>query len=288
MSLVNKLKALLDQPALRSSLGSVATCLAQCQGYGVKRIFYDDGVWIHQTSRGHFAYHQPYVRLNLARLDAIATRNFFWGYTPRPGDVILDVGAGVGEETLTFSRAVGAAGKVICIEAHPRTFRCLEKLIQYNCLQNVTAVHLAVTQPFCLTATIEDSDEYLTNRLNPATGISITCATLDAIHQRLSLGHIDFLKMNIEGAERLAIRGMVETLKHTAIVCISCHDFLANDAPRNSSHTRDDHLRTKTPVRHFLEQGGFQVVTRSEPHLPPFLRDQVWAYNPASFDKLAG
>ena len=52
----------------------------------------------------------------------------------------MDVGAGVGEETLTFSRAVGARGEVICIEAHPRTHQCLEMLIRYNRLENVTAL----------------------------------------------------------------------------------------------------------------------------------------------------
>jgi hypothetical protein len=85
-------------------------------------IFYEDGVWVHQTLHGFFVYPHPYIRLDLERFEALTQHNFFWGYRPRAGDTILDIGAGLGEETLTFSRAVGDQGQVICVEAHPRTF----------------------------------------------------------------------------------------------------------------------------------------------------------------------
>jgi FkbM family methyltransferase len=248
--------------------------LARLQGHGLRRIFVEDGIWIHQTSRGYFAYHQPYVRLDLLRLDEIARRHFLWGYTPKAGDVIMDVGAGVGEEALTFSRAVGARGQVICIEAHPRTFRCLERLARYNRLENVIVIHAAATEPGRSVVTIENASAYLSNRLDAAAGIPIPATTLDAVHHRQNLGRIHFLKMNIEGSERLAIHGMTETLRQTEILCVSCHDFLAHQA-------NDAGLQTKSTVRDFLQQNGFEVVERLEPGLPPHLRDQLWAYNPA-------
>ena len=246
--------------------------LARLQGHGVRRIFLDDGIWMHQTSRGYFAYHQPYLRLDLLRLDGFARRHFLWGYRPEAGDVIMDVGAGVGEETLTFSRAVGERGKVICIEAHPRTYRCLEKLVQYNRLQNVIPIHVAATAPGCSVVSIEDDNEYLANRLDAAAGVSVPATTIDAIHQELNLGRVHFLKMNIEGSERLAIHGMAGTLKETEILCVSCHDFLAQNAG-------DDGLRTKGLVRDFLRHNALDVVEREEPGLAPHLRDQLWAYN---------
>jgi FkbM family methyltransferase len=273
-----KFRTLLNQKSVQRALGPVATYLARSQAHGVRRIFCDGGVWIHDTAGGYFAYPHPYVRLDLAHFDAVAKRNFFWGYTPRPGETVMDVGAGVGEETLTFSRAVGERGRVICVEAHPRTFRCLEKLIEYNHLRNVIAVHSAVTAPSCSRAVIDDSDEYLANRLNPDRGIPVPAATLDAIFEKLRLGHIDLLKMNIEGAERFAIQGMEQTLRHTRAVCVSCHDFLAGD----------DHLRTKGLVLEFLERRGFRVATRSEPGLPLYILDQVWGYRDEPIEKTAG
>src|SRR5271154_2216517 len=122
MPFADKVKALLDQRGLRSGLAPVVSYLAKSRGHGVQRIFYDRGIWIHQTCSGYFAYHQPFVRLNMSRMDELAKINFLWGYTPGVGDVVIDVGAGVGEEALTFSRAVGKHGRVICIEAHPRTY----------------------------------------------------------------------------------------------------------------------------------------------------------------------
>jgi FkbM family methyltransferase len=269
---MNAFKALLDRDSLRPALVPIVSRLARSQGLGVKEIFYDQGVWMHETEHGYFGYHQPYVRLDLRRLDEIAKTNFFWGYKPRPGDVVMDVGAGVGEETLTFSRAVGTQGRVVCIEAHPRTYRCLQKLIQYNHLNNVTALHHAATNPSCTTATIEDSKEYLGNRIDAVHGFSVPATTIDEIHKNLGLGRVDFLKMNIEGAERLAVQGMAETLKQTRVLCISCHDFLAEAR-------RDEELRTKATVQQFLRESGFRIVARTEETPRPYLLDQVWAYN---------
>src|SRR5271165_375380 len=227
MLVADRIKALLNREGLRPISVPLMNQLARLRRDGVRQIFLDDGIWMHRTSRGYFAYHQPYLRLDLSRMDEIARQYFFWGYQPKAGDIVIDVGAGVGEETLTFSRAVGERGKVVCLEAHPRTYRCLEKLVQYNRLENVIPVHVAATEPGWSSATIEDSDAYLANRSGAAAGISVPAATIDAVHQHLKLGRVHFLKMNIEGAERLAIRGMAATLRQTEVLCVSCHDFLA-------------------------------------------------------------
>jgi FkbM family methyltransferase len=272
MPIVDTLKSLLNRTSLQSVSLPVINGLARLQGNGVRRIFVEDGIWMHETSRGYFAYHQPYLRLNLSCLDAIARHNFLWGYTPNSGDAIIDIGAGVGEETLTFSRAVGETGKVICVEAHPRTFRCLEKLVQHNRLTNVVPIFSAVTEPGCSQVMIQDDSAYLANRVGALHGVSVPATTIDAIHRRLHLGRVHLLKMNIEGSERQAIRGIAETLKQTEVVCVSCHDFLAQDRA-------DDQLRTKAIIENFLRQNGLDVIERSEPGLPPYLRDQLWGYN---------
>jgi FkbM family methyltransferase len=271
MSLLDKAKASLDRRWFRPVLIPLANRLARAQNKGVTKISYDEGVWIHETTFGYFAYHHPYIRLDMARMDELARTNFWWGYQPCPGDTVIDIGAGVGEEVLTFSRALGPWGKLICIEAHPRTYRCLEKLVQYNGLANVISVHQAVTDVPCGTVTIDDASDYLANRLNTR-GFSVPATTIDAIHRRLGLDRINFLKMNIEGAEQLAIRGMRETLKRTEVLCISCHDSLAEV-------TGDHALRTKNEVRQFFQQNGIRIRERTDPGLPLYVRDQLWGYN---------
>src|ERR1700741_1127432 len=98
MPFIDRVKRLLDRRGLRTGLSAGMSYLARSRGSGVQRIFYDRGVWIHQARSGYFAYHQPFVRLNMARMDELAKVNFLWGYTPKIGDVVIDVGAGVGEE----------------------------------------------------------------------------------------------------------------------------------------------------------------------------------------------
>ncbi|MGH9432622.1 MAG: FkbM family methyltransferase, partial [Terriglobia bacterium] len=119
---------------------------------------------------------------------------------------------------------------------------------------------------------IQDSDNYLCNHVFSPTGIPVAETTIDAIHKELGLGRVNFLKMNIEGAERLAMRGMVETLKCTEVVCVSCHDFLAEA-------TDNEFFRTRSAVKTFLHQNGFHVAERLEKDLPSYVRDQVWAYS---------
>lgn len=227
MAFLHSAQALLGRTGPQSLIAPVATRVARWYGRGVKTILCDDGIWMHDTSAGYFAYPKPYIRLNLARLNEFTRSVFWWGYQPRPGDTIVDVGAGVGEETLTFSHAVGAQGKVVCIESHPQTFRCLEKLVQYNGLENVVPIQQAIGESALGVTTIEDSARYLSNRSTGQVGIPVFATTLDRIVEQQGLRRIQFLKMNIEGAERLAIRGMEETLKKTEVVCVSCHDFLA-------------------------------------------------------------
>ena len=71
-----------------------------------------------------FRFDYTYVDFNIWKnqMDVYAAdTNDYWlqHYRPQEGDVIVDVGAGRGEDTVTFSRAVGQTGRVIAIEAHP-------------------------------------------------------------------------------------------------------------------------------------------------------------------------
>jgi len=70
----------------------------------------------------------------------------YWiGRILRPGDVCIDVGANIGYDTLLASSVVGAAGKVVAIEAAPRIFSLLEQNVRVNRATNVRLVNAAVS-----------------------------------------------------------------------------------------------------------------------------------------------
>jgi FkbM family methyltransferase len=86
--------------------------------------------------------------LNVDSWHQVETRvSDFWchGYRPQLGDTVIDIGAGIGDDALAFSRLVGESGRIIAIEAHPRTYRSLVKTIQANRLTNVIAANAAVS-----------------------------------------------------------------------------------------------------------------------------------------------
>src|SRR5690349_4464594 len=68
---------------------------------------------------------------------------WFHVYKPQPGDVIVDIGAGRGEDVFAFSRAVGPGGRVFAVEPHPVSFAALQELCAASGLDNVTAVNYA-------------------------------------------------------------------------------------------------------------------------------------------------
>jgi len=233
-------------------------------------VYWRDGAWIHHYRDAKI----PHASLGRAAPPSVFTAGvrelFLHEYTPGPGDVVFDIGAGIGAETLVFSRLVGPSGRVVACEAHPRTYGRLRDLCSVNRLSNVTPLQVAISDRDG-TVRISDLDHHLQNTVLGATGrsIEVPARRIDSIAAELGIGRIDLLKMNIEGAEQLALQGMGTLLATTHHVCISCHDFLADDGA-------SEELRTKEFVRAFLVEHGFDVTTRGDAP-DPWTRDYVYA-----------
>jgi len=187
--------------------------------------------------------------------EELARDLFFQEYTPQPGDTVIDVGAGAGEEVELFSKLVGPTGRVYAIEAHPATFAALERRCAQAGLANVVPVHTAVSDR-AGTVSFSDDESYLENRItDDPTGVSVPARTLDELIEEWSLAEIAFLKLNIEGAEGSALRGLARTASHVRQIAVSCHDFLADRGG-------DPANRTSGPVRRLLGEYGFAVTRR--------------------------
>ncbi len=185
---------------------------------------------------------------------------WFHVYKPRAGDTIVDIGAGRGEDVFAFSQAVGPAGRVWAIEPHPESFRILENFCRLNRLANVTALNYAcVEEPAQLhieTLPVWESN-YVRGGGASDTSHPVEGVRVDDLAARLGLGPIDFLKMNIEGAERHALPGCREALGRTRFVCVAAHDFRA-------ARGEGESFRTLEFVRDFVVRAGFELTTRDE------------------------
>jgi FkbM family methyltransferase len=178
------------------------------------------------------------------------------------------VGAGDGADSILFSRLAGPEGRVLAIEAQPDTVRLLRATCRLNRLSNVTIVHSAVTDSIGRIG-ITDLGNSLANHgvpesQNPGCSI-IDTTTIDGLCDKYSILTVDYLKMNIEGAELHAIKGMQTSIGKVHRACIACHDFLNTDGGG----------RIKETVTDFMEFHGFKVHRRVNDERP-WVRDHLY------------
>jgi FkbM family methyltransferase len=206
-----------------------------------------------------------------AELYVSQTKDYWlYDYGPKQGEVVLDIGAGRGEDTLSFSRAVGETGRVIAIEAHPFSFRILKNFCQLNGLSNVTPVHLALMDKPG-TVQIVESSSWVENAVTygeGSSGTKVRAGTLDDLCAQEGIREIAFLKMNIEGAERYALLGAELTMPRVRQICVACHDFRAN-------HGHGEQLRTRAFVEQFLLDHGFTLASRPDDSRD-YVRDHLY------------
>ena len=257
----------LRSPEQRAGVAAQATALAREALPDVDIEIFWDGMWVRRV--GPMFFPDPDMfRSAEPRWDRWAGMAgkylrdaddyWFHVYKPRAGDTIVDVGAGRGEDVFAFSQAVGPAGRVIAIEPHPVSFQALRKFCELNGISNVTALNYAcMERPAHLqieTLPVWESN-YVREGDPSATSYAVEGVRLDSLLADRGVERIDFLKMNIEGAERSALPGCPATLGRTQFACIAAHDFRA-------ARGEGEHFRTLGFVRDFLTRAGFTLTTR--------------------------
>jgi FkbM family methyltransferase len=259
----------LDNPEGRLELTQLATAAARVAAPGVDIEILWDGMWIRRVGPHYFP--EPnlfrvadpkWARWPNTEATFLRDANDYWFhvYKPRPGDVIVDIGAGRGEDVFAFSRAVGPAGRVFAIEPHPVTFQALAKFCEWNRLANVTSIHCACVDE-AASLQIETMRVWQSNYVRSgepsATSFPVKGVRFDDLCAEYAIGRIDFLKMNIEGAERTALAGCGRALDRTRLVSIAAHDFRA-------ARGEGEQFRTLDLVRQFLTESGFRLTARDD------------------------
>lgn len=255
----------LDRPGGRAVLGFGWTVGCALADRRWDRVRHQGDTWAYHLD-GAVVFHDQLLRP--ARTLRADREIFLHGGALAPGDVVVDVGAGSGTEVVPFARAVGPAGHVVAVEAHPRSVALLRRALAANGLANVTVVAAAAAdRPGTLAIT--DGSEPGDNTVMAGGTVEVPAVTIDQLVADLGLTAVALLKMNIEGAERLAVEGMAATAAVTDRLVISCHDFLGTPWGR-----------TRAVVRDWLEDHGFAVTTRDDDPRP-WCRDTLYARRPA-------
>lgn len=265
----------LDRPAGRTLLAALGSVWITVVRREPCFVHWKDGAWIHHFRGATIPDRQIAGPLPLKDFMSGWRELYCYEYMPNRGDVVFDVGAGVGNATLLFSRLVGPEGRVVALEAHPGTYELLDRLCRLNKLTNVIPLHVAASsgEGELVISDLPEPDRNTVLALNE--GIRVPALPLDAVARDLGITHVDFIKMNIEGAEQLAIQGMTWLAERTRHITIACHDFKDS---QDAASPGSERLRTKGLVQEFLRKRGFRV-TMNPSALEPWARDYVYGVN---------
>ena len=139
----------------------------------------------------------------------------------KSGSTFLDIGANIGLMSSIASKIVGASGKVLAVEANPKTIEILQHNLALNKAENVSIF------PFALgsekgSATLFEN--WNVNRggasllsQDQQEGIEVPVEKLDDIFEN---DKIDLIKIDVEGFELEVLKGGIELLKKQLPVLI--------------------------------------------------------------------
>lgn len=138
----------------------------------------------------------------------------------RPGDTFIDVGANWGYFTIIASHRVGPRGRVLSFEPDPRLHAVLDANVRGNGFSQTRVLPIAASDREA-TLSLAGFDEKLNNfgvsRLasdNAAAErmYSVQSRRLDDVLDEQGIPSVAILKMDIEGAEGMALRGLERSL----------------------------------------------------------------------------
>lgn len=170
--------------------------------------------------------------------------------TPKPGDVFLDVGAYIGWFTIQAAKVVGSSGRVIALEPDDCNREQLERNLALNGLSAVTILPVAAWFEAAELGWHAGEMPVWSQVDRTSRGGSIRAVTIDSLVSDLALTNVNWIKMDIEGAETEALLGAEKTLRRFGpALFIEIHTTLGE-------------------VTQFLEKAGY-AIEKSEFDEPP-------------------
>jgi FkbM family methyltransferase len=134
----------------------------------------------------------------------------------QPGMTFVDVGADWGLMTLVASHLVGSPGRILALEPDPRAFKKLTRNLERNRLSQVRAFEIAAADndaELILAGYDEEDEKWPTSRLVDHRSAEqnlfhVRSRQLDPLLDEAGIEAVDLIKIDVEGAEDLVLRGM--------------------------------------------------------------------------------
>jgi FkbM family methyltransferase len=191
-------------------------------------------------------------------------RSYTTYYKIKKGDYILEAGAYTGLFTVYASKKVGKTGRVISFEPDPYNNIMLKRNLSLNKVKNVTVIKKGLYSkedllPFDIQSIGSNIVSLNTPFHNRKTINKIPVTTADIELKRLKINSIDFVTMDIEGAEIEAMEGFRETIKTNRGIAFAI-----------ASYHIVDNKKTKFFLEKFFKSLKFNVKTENNGQLTTY------------------
>jgi FkbM family methyltransferase len=190
---------------------------------------------------------------------------YFKYYQLKKGDIVIDAGAYVGVFAIIAAKLVGEEGKVFAFEPDKKICEELQQNIKRNQIKNIAIIQKGLWSEdtelkFSDTGDggiLAESRFMVSDTKNDAT-TSLKVTTIDNFVKEHSLDRINFIKMDIEGAEIEALKGSINTLKDSDVKLAI------------ASYHEVDGKKTSHEVEKLLHKCGYDAKTTYSMHFTTY------------------
>jgi FkbM family methyltransferase len=172
-------------------------------------------------------------------------------FVPQKGDVILDLGSGIGDFSLLSSIYVGNKGKIIAIEPNKESYSLLLKNIKLNQRHNIIPIRCAITDKNRKVKIFRGESAHRDSIFRRQNSFyKVKSKTIDSLVRQLRLEKVNLIKMDIEGAEFRAIKKAKNVLeKFKPRLIIEVHEDVE----------KTEYLK-KERMLNFLRKKGYKLL----------------------------
>jgi FkbM family methyltransferase len=147
-----------------------------------------------------------------------------------PGSVVFDIGANVGYFSLLAAQLTGERGKVYAFEPLPRNITFLRRHIHLNHLNSIEVMEAAVSDHSGM-ASFDLGASTAMGHIAEGGELDVKMVCLDDLLSEEKIDPPDYMKVDVEGAEFLALSGAKALLKeHHPLLFLDTHNREAHQS----------------------------------------------------------
>ncbi len=189
-------------------------------------------------------------------------------FTPKEGDIVIDIGAAFGFYTILSSKMIGPKGKVIAIEPQLESFQMLNSNIKLNKLSNVKTLNSAVYSKETKLQ-LYSSYSVIPERAgkNTLDFIEVNCNKLDnLIFQEGKINEVNWIKIDVEGAELEVLKGAHNTLSKSKDIALLIEIHNISEGRNHYEPIMDllNNYNFKKEFEKIYENGERHIIVRKQ------------------------